>query len=95
MVKIRELKDNMSNSSFEILMPPQPTLITLTSKRAMSIRLSRDFDACDGDSHFEYCSIEFHLPAKCITEQTLDVTSKDLYYSNHTIVPVDFSNPAG
>lgn len=67
-------------------------LIPLTSERAMSMRFSRDCDACDGDGQCEFCSVEFHLRAKCINEQTLDVTSKDLYSSDHTVVPVDFSD---
>ncbi|GAU45023.1 hypothetical protein TSUD_94580 [Trifolium subterraneum] len=66
-------------------------LIPLTSERAMGMRFSRDCDACDGDGQCEYCSVEFHLRVKCITDQTLDVTSKDLYSSDHTVVPVDFS----
>ncbi|XP_004505300.1 DNA-directed RNA polymerases II, IV and V subunit 3-like [Cicer arietinum] len=66
-------------------------LIPLTSERAMAMRFSRDCDACDGDGQCEYCSVEFHLRVKCITDQTLDVTSKDLYSSDHTVVPVDFS----
>lgn len=70
-------------------------LIPLTSERAMSMRFSRDCDACDGDGQCEYCSVEFHLRAKCITDQTLDVTSKDLYSSDHTVVPVDFSDSTG
>ncbi|KAF5814072.1 putative DNA-directed RNA polymerase [Helianthus annuus] len=68
-------------------------LIPLTSERAMSMRFSRDCDACDGDGQCEFCSVEFHLRAKCINDQTLDVTSKDLYSSDHTVVPVDFSDP--
>lgn len=67
-------------------------LIPLTSDRAMSMRFSRDCDACDGDGQCEFCSVEFHLRAKCINDQTLDVTSKDLYSSDHTVVPVDFSD---
>ncbi|CAA2976468.1 DNA-directed RNA polymerases II, IV and V subunit 3-like [Olea europaea var. sylvestris] len=67
-------------------------LIPLTSERAMGMRFSRDCDACDGDGQCEYCSVEFHLRAKCINDQTLDVTSKDLYSSDHTVVPVDFSD---
>ncbi|XWS68069.1 hypothetical protein CRYUN_Cryun04dG0058600 [Craigia yunnanensis] len=43
----------------------------------------------------EFCSVEFHLRAKCISDQTLDVTSKDLYSSDHTVVPVDFTDSAG
>ncbi|CAK9140797.1 unnamed protein product [Ilex paraguariensis] len=70
-------------------------LIPLTSERAMSMRFSRDCDACDGDGQCEYCSVEFHLRAKCMNDQTLDVTSKDLYSSDHTVVPVDFSDSAG
>ncbi|XP_059652931.1 DNA-directed RNA polymerases II, IV and V subunit 3-like [Cornus florida] len=67
-------------------------LIPLTSERAMGMRFSRDCDACDGDGQCEFCSVEFHLRAKCISDQTLDVTSKDLYSSDHTVVPVDFSD---
>lgn len=70
-------------------------LIPLTSERAMSMRFSRDCDACDGDGQCEYCSVEFHLRAKCITDQTLDVTSKDLYSSDPSVVPVDFSDSTG
>jgi DNA-directed RNA polymerase II subunit RPB3 len=68
-------------------------LIPLTSDRAMSMRFSRDCDACDGDGQCEFCSVEFHLRAKCLSDQTLDVTSKDLYSSDHTVVPVDFTDP--
>nr|GLL32100.1 DNA-directed RNA polymerases II, IV and V subunit 3-like [Ipomoea trifida]GMD15210.1 DNA-directed RNA polymerases II, IV and V subunit 3-like [Ipomoea batatas]GMD16878.1 DNA-directed RNA polymerases II, IV and V subunit 3-like [Ipomoea batatas]GMD19667.1 DNA-directed RNA polymerases II, IV and V subunit 3-like [Ipomoea batatas]GMD21107.1 DNA-directed RNA polymerases II, IV and V subunit 3-like [Ipomoea batatas] len=67
-------------------------LIPLTSERAMSMRFSRDCDACDGDGQCEYCSVEFYLRVKCITDQTLDVTSKDLLSSDHTVVPVDYSD---
>lgn len=70
-------------------------LIPLTSERAMSMRFSRDCDACDGDGQCEFCSVEFHLRAKCLTDHTLDVTSKDLYSSDHTVVPVDFSDSSG
>lgn len=70
-------------------------LIPLTSERAMSMRFSRDCDACDGDGQCEFCSVEFHLRAKCHSDQTLDVTSKDLYSSDHSVVPVDFVDPAG
>lgn len=66
-------------------------LIPLTSERAMAMRFSRDCDACDGDGQCEYCSVEFHLRAKCIGDQTLDVTSKDLLSSDHTVTPIDFS----
>ncbi|KAA8536224.1 hypothetical protein F0562_028702 [Nyssa sinensis] len=70
-------------------------LIPLTSDRAMGMPFSLDCDACDGDGQCEYCSVEFHLRAKCIIDQTLDVTSKDLYSSDHTVVPVDFSDSSG
>ncbi|KAJ9705120.1 hypothetical protein PVL29_003254 [Vitis rotundifolia] len=70
-------------------------LIPLTSERAMSMRFSRDCDACDGDGQCEFCSVEFHLRAKCMTDETLDVTSKDLISSDHTVVPVDFSDSPG
>lgn len=69
-------------------------LIPLTSERAMSMRFSRDCDACDGDGQCEFCSVEFHLRAKCHSDQTLDVTSKDLISSDHTVVPVDFADSA-
>lgn len=67
-------------------------LIPLTSERAMAMRFSRDCDACDGDGQCEYCSVEFHLRARCVGDQTLDVTSKDLLSSDHTVVPVDFAD---
>ncbi|KAK9690916.1 hypothetical protein RND81_09G163100 [Saponaria officinalis] len=67
-------------------------LIPLTSERAMAMRFSRDCDACDGDGQCEFCSVEFYLRAKCVQDQTLDVTSKDLITSDHTVTPVDFSD---
>ncbi|CAH9114966.1 unnamed protein product [Cuscuta europaea] len=67
-------------------------LIPLTSERAMSMRFSRDCDACDGDGQCEFCSVEFYLRVKCLGDQTLDVTSKDLLSSDHTVVPVDYSD---
>ena len=54
------------------------------------MRFSRDCDACDGDGQCEFCSVEFHLSAKCVTDQTLDVTSRDLYSADATVTPVDF-----
>jgi DNA-directed RNA polymerase II subunit RPB3 len=55
-------------------------LLRLTSDLAMSMRFSR---ACEGngDGQYEFCSVEFHLRAKCLSNQSLDVTSKDLYSS--------------
>ncbi|KAL6209831.1 hypothetical protein ACLB2K_020770 [Fragaria x ananassa] len=70
-------------------------LIPLTSDRAMSMRFSRDCDACDGDGQCVHCSVEFHLRARCHSDQTLDVTSKELLSSDHTVVPVDFSDASG
>ncbi|CAH9113681.1 unnamed protein product [Cuscuta epithymum] len=67
-------------------------LIPLTSERAMSMRFSRDCDACDGDGQCEFCSVEFYLRVKCLGDQTLDVTSKDLLSSDHTVQPVDYSD---
>lgn len=69
-------------------------LIPLTSDRAMAMRFSRDCDACDGDGQCEFCSVEFHLRVKCMTDQTLDVTSKDLISSDPTVVPVDVADPS-
>ncbi|KAJ1378214.1 RNA polymerase, RBP11-like subunit [Sesbania bispinosa] len=33
-----------------------------------------------------------YAKVKCMTDQTLDVTSKDLFNSDHTVVPVDYSD---
>ncbi|WOG94774.1 hypothetical protein DCAR_0314071 [Daucus carota subsp. sativus] len=68
-------------------------LIPLTSDRAMSMRLSRDCDACDGDGECEFCSVELHLSVKCVGEQHLEVTSDDLIPSDHNVVPVGYSGP--
>lgn len=67
-------------------------LIPLTSDRAMSMRFSRDCDACDGDGQCEFCSVEFNLSSKCFSDQTLDVTSSDLVTLDHTVNPVEFSS---
>lgn len=67
-------------------------LIPLTSDRAMSMRLSRDCDACDGDGQCEFCSVEFHLRVKCVGDQHLDVTSSDLIGFDPNVVPVDYSD---
>ncbi|KAL6013426.1 DNA-directed RNA polymerases II, IV and V subunit 3 [Asimina triloba] len=64
-------------------------LIPLNSERAMSMRFSRDCDACDGDGACEYCSVEFHLSARCTSDQTLDVTSADLRSTDPSVYPVD------
>ncbi|KAG9148205.1 hypothetical protein Leryth_014114 [Lithospermum erythrorhizon] len=69
-------------------------LIPLTSERAMSMRFSRDCDACDGDGQCEYCSVEYYLRVKCHGDQTLDVTSKDLLSSDPSVRPVDFADPS-
>ncbi|ONH91714.1 hypothetical protein PRUPE_8G132400 [Prunus persica] len=70
-------------------------LIPLTSDQAMSMRFSSDCDSCDGDGQCEFCSVEFHLRGKCHSDQTPDFTIKDLLSSDHTVVPVDFSDSAG
>ncbi|KAI3922420.1 hypothetical protein MKX01_006109 [Papaver californicum] len=69
-------------------------LIPLASDRAMSMRFSRDCDACDGDGQCEYCSVEFHLSVRCDQDQTLDVTSADLLTADPSVVPVDVANAA-
>uniref|UniRef100_A0A0D9XBC9 DNA-directed RNA polymerase II subunit RPB3 n=1 Tax=Leersia perrieri TaxID=77586 RepID=A0A0D9XBC9_9ORYZ len=65
-------------------------LIPLTSAAAMSMRFSRDCDACDGDGSCEYCSVEFHLAARATdSDQTLEVTSNDLRSTDPKVCPVD------
>ncbi|XP_074565696.1 DNA-directed RNA polymerases II, IV and V subunit 3-like [Curcuma longa] len=64
-------------------------LIPLTSDDAMSMRFSRDCDACDGDGQCEFCSVEFFLSVRCDSDQTLDVTSADLQSTNPRVCPVD------
>ncbi|KAA3470211.1 DNA-directed RNA polymerases II, IV and V subunit 3 [Gossypium australe] len=61
----------------------------------MSMRYPCDCNACGDDGQCKFYSIEFHLRAKCMSDETLDVTSKNLYNSNHTVVPVDFIYFAG
>ncbi|KAJ3693293.1 hypothetical protein LUZ60_008773 [Juncus effusus] len=63
-------------------------LIPLTSEDAMNMRFSRDCDACDGDGQCEFCSVEFHLAARCEGDLTLDVTSADLHSADLKVVPV-------
>ncbi|KAJ3698184.1 hypothetical protein LUZ61_001889 [Rhynchospora tenuis] len=65
-------------------------LIPLTSAHAMDMRFSRDCDSCDGDGQCEYCSVEFHLAAKCESDETLDVTSADLHSDDPRVAPVDW-----
>ncbi|KAK1275055.1 DNA-directed RNA polymerase II subunit RPB3-A [Acorus gramineus] len=64
-------------------------LIPLVSDRAMEMRFSRDCDACDGDGQCQFCSVEFHLWARCESDQTLDVTSADLKSNDPLVQPVD------
>ncbi|KAL7219375.1 hypothetical protein ACSBR2_012442 [Camellia fascicularis] len=59
------------------------TLSSLTPLLSLSVCPHSAGRDCDGQC--EFCSVEFHLRAKCIDDQTLDVTSKDLYSSNHTL----------
>ncbi|KAL9255825.1 DNA-directed RNA polymerases II, IV and V subunit 3-like protein [Drosera capensis] len=70
-------------------------LIPLTSDKAMGMRFSRDCDACDGDGQCDYCSVEFHLNARCIVDQTMDVTSKDLINPDFGVRPVEYPDAAG
>uniref|UniRef100_A0A8I7BFN5 DNA-directed RNA polymerase II subunit RPB3 n=1 Tax=Hordeum vulgare subsp. vulgare TaxID=112509 RepID=A0A8I7BFN5_HORVV len=70
-------------------------LIPLTSSAAMSMRLSRDCDACDGDGSCEYCSVEFHLAARATESgQTLEVTAQDLRSTDPKVCPVDQADAA-
>ncbi|KAI4969502.1 hypothetical protein ZWY2020_000416 [Hordeum vulgare] len=70
-------------------------LIPLTSSAAMSMRLSRDCDACDGDGSCEYCSVEFHLAARATESgQTLEVTAQDLRSTDPKVYPVDQADAA-
>ncbi|KAG6467981.1 DNA-directed RNA polymerases II, IV and V subunit 3-like [Zingiber officinale] len=64
-------------------------LIPLTSDDAMSMRFSRDCDACDGDGQCEFCSVEFFLSVRCDSDQTLDVTTADLQSTNPRVCPVN------
>ncbi|CAI5956563.1 unnamed protein product [Closterium sp. NIES-64] len=69
-------------------------LIPLVSDRAMSMKFSRDCDACDGDGPCEYCAVEFTLNVKCTGDETLDVTTHDLIPSSSddsddAVLPVD------
>ncbi|KAM3339124.1 DNA-directed RNA polymerases II, IV and V subunit 3-like [Capsicum galapagoense] len=59
-VDLVEIKVNSSVLNDEFI-SHRLGLIPLTSERAMSMRFSRDGDACDGDGQCEYCSVEFHL----------------------------------
>ncbi|GAB2291697.1 DNA-directed RNA polymerases II, IV and V subunit 3 [Dionaea muscipula] len=70
-------------------------LIPLTSDKAMGMRFSRDCDACDGDGQCDYCSVEFHLHARCIVDQTMDVTSKDLLNPDFGVRPVEYPDAPG
>ncbi|XP_072969865.1 DNA-directed RNA polymerases II, IV and V subunit 3-like [Typha angustifolia] len=69
-------------------------LIPLTSAGAMTMRFSRDCDACDGDGQCEFCSVEFHLAVRCDSDQTLDVTSADLRSTDLNVCPVDVAASA-
>ncbi|VVA18251.1 PREDICTED: DNA-directed RNA [Prunus dulcis] len=93
-IDLVEIQINSSVLNYEFI-AHRLGLIPLTSDQAMSMRFSRDCDSCDGDGQCEFCSVEFHLRGKCHSDQTPDVTIKDLLSSDHTVVPVDFSDSAG
>ncbi|KAF7842565.1 DNA-directed RNA polymerases II, IV and V subunit 3-like [Senna tora] len=82
-IKIRELKDDYLK--FELR----------DTDASMANALRRVMIAEVPTIAIDLVEIEFHLRVKCMTDQTLDVTSKDLYSSDHTVVPVDFTDPAG
>ncbi|CAA0362223.1 unnamed protein product [Arabidopsis thaliana] len=88
LVKI-EVNSSVLNDEF---IAQRLSLIPLTSERAMSMRFCQDCEDCNGDEHCEFCSVEFPLSAKCVTDQTLDVTSRDLYSADPTVTPVDFTS---
>ncbi|KAL5053584.1 hypothetical protein RYX36_034266 [Vicia faba] len=85
-VKIRELKDDYMK--FE-LRDTDASVANALRRVMISEVLTIAIDLVEIEC--EYCSVEFHLRVKCMTDQTLDVTSKDLYSYDHTVVPVDFS----
>ncbi|KAH1038437.1 hypothetical protein J1N35_040180, partial [Gossypium stocksii] len=57
-------------------------LIPLTSQCAMLMRFLCDYDACDSDGQCEFCSIEFHLRAKCMSSISVDFTNFAGYKSS-------------
>ncbi|EMS66673.1 DNA-directed RNA polymerase II subunit RPB3-A [Triticum urartu] len=89
-IDLVEIESNSSVLNDEFL-AHRLGLIPLTSSAAMSMRFSRDCDACDGDGSCEYCSVEFHLAARATDSgQTLEVTStKDLRSTDPKVCPVD------
>ncbi|THU58272.1 hypothetical protein C4D60_Mb03t12440 [Musa balbisiana] len=58
-------------------------LIPLTSDDVMSVRFSRDCDACDGDGY-----------VRSDSDHTLDVTSANLQTTNPRVCPVDVAGNA-
>jgi len=63
------------------------------SDRAMSMKFSRDCDACDGDGPCDYCAVEFTMHVVC-KDDILEVTTRDLVPSDNddrddAVIPVD------
>ncbi|VAI16520.1 unnamed protein product [Triticum turgidum subsp. durum] len=92
-IDLVEIESNSSVLNDEFL-AHRLGLIPLTSSAAMSMRFSRDCDACDGDGSCEYCSVEFHLsnsnPVERIREpkevlhDAVDPPSQDLRFQQVT-----------
>ncbi|KAF7840795.1 DNA-directed RNA polymerases II, IV and V subunit 3-like [Senna tora] len=68
------------------------TLVPLTSHRATSMYYPSECPNCNGKGYCHRCSVVFRLSAKCVTNQTLDVTSNDLVSSDPAVVPFDFGS---
>lgn len=86
-VDVVEIEVSSSVLNNEFITHPILGFIPLTSERGMSMRFSRD-----GDWLCEFCPVEFRLSAKCVTNETLDVTSKDLYSADPTVTLVAFGS---
>ncbi|KAH1107471.1 hypothetical protein J1N35_011239 [Gossypium stocksii] len=99
-VKIRELKEDyakfefhntdasMANTLHRVMITKVPTIIINLVKIEVKYFILND-------KFIAHRLVEFHLRAKCMSDQILDVTSKDLYNSDHTVVPVNFIYSAG
>ncbi|KAK5835168.1 hypothetical protein PVK06_010854 [Gossypium arboreum] len=78
LVKI-EVKASVLNDKF---IAHRLDLNPLTSQRSMFMRFLRDYDACDSDRQCEFCSIEFHLRANCMSSISVDFTNFAGYESS-------------